>query len=76
MGAEDRLNYTVLGANVNLAARLCEVARPNQLIISEGTLTEPNIKESFYAMSFPPITLKGFIEPVKIYEVTGFKWEE
>ncbi len=33
MGAEDRLNYTVLGANVNLAARLCETALSNQLII-------------------------------------------
>ena len=76
MGAEDRLNYTVLGANVNLAARLCEVAQPNQLIISAATLAQPNVKQSFYTKALSPITLKGFTESVKIYEITSFKWEE
>ncbi len=76
MGAEDRLNYTVLGANVNLAARLCQVANANQLIISEATLNEPDIRESFYVKLLEPIELKGFKEPVSVYEVTGFKWEE
>lgn len=76
MGAEDRLNYTVLGANVNLAARLCEVASRNQLIISENTLKQPNIEESFFVKALTPITLKGFSEPIPIYEVVGFKWEE
>jgi len=75
MGAEDRLNYTVLGSNVNLAARLCEVAERNQLIISEGTLAASNIESSFYTKALPPIALKGFSEPVQIYEVTGFKWD-
>lgn len=76
MGAEDRLNYTVLGSNVNLAARLCEVAAPNELIISEATLNEPNIAESFYVKPLDPIVLKGFKEPVSIYQVIGFKWDE
>ncbi|NGX60898.1 MAG: Adenylate cyclase 2 [Chlamydiae bacterium] len=76
MGAEDRLNYTVIGANVNLAARLCEAANGNQLLISEATLAEPNVGESFFANELPPIELKGFSEPVQIYEVTGFKWGE
>ncbi len=76
MGAEDRLNYTVLGANVNLAARLCSAAKSNQLLISEATLAEPNIRESFYVNPLEPISLKGFSEPVMVYEVTGFKWEE
>lgn len=74
MGAEDRLNYTVLGANVNLAARLCETALSNQLIISEGTLAEPKVADSFYVKPLNPVSLKGFAEPVKIFEVTGFKW--
>lgn len=76
MGAEDRLNYTVLGSNVNLASRLCQVAKANQLIISEATLAEPNIEESFFVKPLEPIVLKGFKEPVSIYEVVGFKWEE
>ncbi len=76
MGAEDRLNYTVVGAHVNLAARLCESAKPNQLIVSAATLAQPNVEASFYAKELPPILLKGFSEPIHIYEITGFKWEE
>ncbi len=76
MGAEDRLNYTVVGAGVNLAARLCQVAKPMQIIISEGTLNQANVKESFYVQPLEPIILKGFSEPVKIFEVVGFKWVE
>jgi class 3 adenylate cyclase len=76
MGSEDRLNYTALGANVNLAQRLCEVAKPNQLMISAATLAEPKIADSFYANRLQPLILKGFSEPVEIYEITGFKWDE
>lgn len=75
MGAEDRLNYTVLGSNVNLAARLCEVAEPNELIISEATFAEPGVEEAFIVKARDPIVPKGFSEPVSIYEVIGFKWE-
>lgn len=76
MGAEDRLNYTVVGSNVNLAARLCKLAKPMQIIISEHTLVEPNIKESFYLKPLESVTLRGFSDPVKVYEVDGFKWVE
>ncbi|MEZ5315275.1 MAG: adenylate/guanylate cyclase domain-containing protein [Chlamydiales bacterium] len=76
MGAENRLNYTVLGSNVNLASRLCQVAKGNQLVISKATLIEPNVKESFFVEPLEAIALKGFKEPVSIYEVVRFKWEE
>ena len=33
MGAENRLDYTVIGADVNLCARLCAVAAPGQILI-------------------------------------------
>lgn len=76
MGAQNRLNYTVIGRNVNLAARLCQVAKPGQLIISESTLEEAGIKDSFLVTSLEPISLKGFTEKIKIYEVTGFQWQK
>ena len=74
MGAEDRLNYTVIGANVNLAARLSQMAKPMQIIISEKTLEASHVRESFDVESLEPIFLKGFTDPVKIYQVVGFKW--
>jgi len=37
LGSSDRLNYTVIGDNVNTAARLYNVAKGGQIIISEST---------------------------------------
>jgi adenylate cyclase len=73
MGAENRMNYTVLGKNVNLAARLCQSAKPGQLIISEYTYRSPNVEHKFVANPLEPLLLKGFAEPVPIYEITGLK---
>lgn len=75
MGAEDRLNYTVLGANVNLASRLCSHAKGNELIISGQTFDEVKVKDSFFTKSLPPATLKGISQSVPIYQVTGFNWD-
>lgn len=76
MGAVDRLNYTVLGKNVNISSRLCAVAKPQQLIISEQTLNEPGVKESFFIEPLPSVMLKGFSEPFHIYHVIDFKWHK
>lgn len=75
MGTPNRFNYTAIGRNVNLAARLCQVAAPMQILLSEATLNEPRVRESFHVKQLPPITPKGFDVPVPIYEITGFKWE-
>lgn len=40
MGSEDRLNYTVLGARVNLGARLCGRAGPGEIVIDDQTFAE------------------------------------
>jgi len=69
MGAEDRLNYTVLGANVNLAARLCGKAEPMQILISQETLNEAGVKENLQVDSLSPIELKGFSNPIPVYSV-------
>lgn len=73
MGAENRLNYTVLGANVNLAARLCDRAKPQQILISSATLDEEGVKQNIESKPLEPIELKGFTEPVAVFAVTNYK---
>jgi class 3 adenylate cyclase len=73
MGAEDRLNYTVLGAEVNLASRLCSAAKRGEVLISENTFNNKDIKETFDIEVLPPIELKGFSKPIPIFKVIDFK---
>lgn len=73
MGAENRLNYTVLGNNVNLASRLCSAAAGMEILISENTIKEPHVREKILYEEIPPMTFKGFDIPVMTYRVKGLK---
>ena len=73
MGAENRLNYTVLGANVNLCARLCGIAKPNEILITMGTVQFPSVFEKFFVEALPAVEFKGFSDPVNIYKILGPK---
>ncbi|HLE33511.1 MAG TPA: adenylate/guanylate cyclase domain-containing protein [Bacteroidota bacterium] len=68
VGSEERMDHTVLGNNMNLGARLCSIAQPGQILISESSWRQAKVKE----VSFKPldaITVKGIARPVPIYEV-------
>ena len=58
----DRLNYTVLGDRVNLAARLCTTAGPGE-VLSDRAITA-SLDDSIHADPREPIRLKGFSEPM------------
>lgn len=73
MGAENRLNYTVLGSNVNLASRLCGFAKRMEILISKDTLEEPSVRERILYEEVPAVTFKGFDKPVNVYRVLGIK---
>lgn len=64
MGSEDRLNYTVIGNCVNLAARLCGIAPPGQLYLDGDTAAQV---EDIELAETQPIQLKGFTARVPVF---------
>ncbi len=73
MGAENRLNYTAIGSNVNEAARICSIANPMQILISEATWNIPEVQNRFICKKLEAVHLKGLQTPVQIYEVQSEK---
>ena len=66
------LNYTVFGRDVNLASRLESVSGRSRIIIGQETYSDllrhtPDLAAA--CMSQEPVTVKGFRQPVQVYEV-------
>lgn len=73
-GSDQRMDYTVLGSPVNLAARLQALAPQNSLLISESTYEL--VKDHVECEKYEKITPKGFARPVQVYLVKGFLSED
>jgi len=71
LGASQRMNYTVIGDNVNVAARLYNVAKGGEIIISESTYAE--CKDIVDVDELEPVAVKGKTQPIHIYNVKGIK---
>jgi len=66
-GSPQRVDYTIIGGQVNLAARLESKAKPGEVIISHATYAF--IKDIIKCESKGEITVKGIARPIKIYKV-------
>jgi adenylate cyclase len=74
MGSQSRMDYTVLGDHVNLAARLCAHAGRGQTLLTEGVWRAIADVPEFTAEALAPILVKGKSEPVAVYEVRASAW--
>lgn len=70
MGSADRLNYTVLGETVNLAARLVDQAGSGEVFISEETMARAG--HGLVAARVGDVELKGFSSRVQIFAVESW----
>lgn len=71
IGCEDHLDYTVIGSNVNLAARLQSLAKEGEILISPKTYG--SVKELVSVEEIGKIEIKGFHKPVDVYKVIGVR---
>jgi class 3 adenylate cyclase len=71
MGSSDRMNYTVLGEIVNLAARLTDQAGAGEILISEAT--ERSAAEEMVATCVGSRTFEGFSGERVVYSVEAWK---
>ena len=69
IGSSLALSYTVIGDVANTSARLCGIATPGQIIVSEKTLERLNGK--FEYQELPPAHLKGKGKPFRVFNIIG-----
>ncbi|MFE8069595.1 adenylate/guanylate cyclase domain-containing protein [Marinobacteraceae bacterium S3BR75-40.1] len=70
-GADNRMDYTIIGKEVNLASRLESLGEPGEILVSYETFSL--IKDKIMCRDKGEITVKGFARPVPIYEVVDFR---
>jgi class 3 adenylate cyclase len=72
-GSDDRMDYTIIGAEANLAARLQSIAEPGGICLSYETYAL--VRDLVVARPLDPIHMKGISREVVPYRVEGLLGE-
>jgi len=72
IGFEQRLEYAAIGSVTNLASRLCDEAKANQIVVSRRVFGM--VEQWADGRPLDDLVLKGFNHPVLAVEILG--WHE
>ena len=67
LGSRKTMDYTVVGDVVNTASRLCGVADPDQVIVTQSVIDA--LSGNYRHEELPPTTVKGKAEALRVYRV-------
>lgn len=67
IGSSKALSYTVIGDTANTSARLCAIADPGQILVSEQTIEA--VGEKFPYLELPAVALKGKEKTTRIFAI-------
>jgi adenylate cyclase len=71
IGSSRALQYTAIGDAMNTTARLCSVAQPGQIILSEATFKK--VQGEIAAVPLPDVRVKGKTDELRIYNAVGLR---
>lgn len=70
IGSSGRYEYTAVGPAVNLAARLCELARDGEVLVAAETVAHcGDCRDNRALEARPPVGVKGYAEPVPLFNL-------
>jgi len=69
-GSKTKMDYTIIGNQVNAAKRIQECAREEQIVISHETWA--HVRDKIHCIRQKPVTVKGLAKPVETWQVIGF----
>jgi adenylate cyclase len=70
IGFEGRIDYGAIGTVTNMANRLCDLAEPGNVLVSQRVYVE--LRESVFADDLGEVELHGFKRPVRAYRLLDF----
>ena len=71
IGFDQRTEYTAIGTVVNLSARICDIAKGGQILVTNKVFTA--VGDRVGSNPIGDVELKGLSRPVPIHEISGLQ---